>query len=50
MIKLKAPIQKKWIVIVYMAGDNNLSESMSATFKDFANLHWNKFRDAKDKN
>src|SRR5688572_14012959 len=37
---------KKWMIIVYLAGDNNLSESMAGSFKDFgkswANLPPNK--------
>src|SRR5215204_298642 len=35
MAEKKEREHKKWMVIVYMAGDNNLSESMAGAFKDF---------------
>jgi hypothetical protein len=39
---------KKWMIVVYLAGDNNLSEEMSGTFKDFGNLLWSFIRKPED--
>ncbi len=32
---------KKWMIIIYLAGDNNLSESMAGSFKDFGKTFGN---------